>query len=84
MLSRGRKVTVACYYLSVPMEFIKIADAPWQDSAQAGKSFSDSCPRGSKRLKRRVSFVSNRHRLQGLFDSRKLVHKETERCCFVL
>lgn len=37
MLSRGRKVTVACYYLSVPMEFIKIADAPWQDSAQAGR-----------------------------------------------
>ena len=37
VLSWGRKVTVACYYLPAPMEFISIADTLWQNSVQPSK-----------------------------------------------
>lgn len=37
VLSWGRKVTVACYYLPAPMEFISIADMLWQNSVQPSK-----------------------------------------------
>lgn len=79
MLSRGRKVTVARYYLSVPMEFIKIADARWQNSVQAGQSFSHCGPGGRKRLKRCVSFVSDRHRPGPSLISRKPFYEKSHK-----
>lgn len=59
MLSPGRKVTVARYYLSVPMEFIKIADAPLAE-LRAGRQiiFSLSSAREEKAKEVRLICVT--------------------------